>query len=249
MAFLKKYPILRIWFKSRRFLLESFEIEVIEWPAHVFGNGEIFLSTADISYKDKKVYWRIPKSLSKEFKDSFTIDMEKPFSESTVKRYSKWFDDVIGLPQGSFTIDCSISYDSYTDSNLWTNNVVVNSDNLGETYVGEFSDSFYNKSQLSCAYIVGGEIISIANDNGNGSITIATMNDHQGNGYATECLNRLIHEYHSMGKTLGFGTTQGNKQAIRVAEKCGMKLSSKGYWVRLNPKKRKQYHDIIDKYI
>ena len=219
---------------------------VIEKPAHIFPNGEIFVSVADISINHKTITWRMPCKLKQKFEQSFSAELNDPLTDTTISVYSSWFDDTIGLKQDTIIIDVAVYYIPGTQKRLWSDKVIVSNSNTIPTIRGIYTDIFHDPNQLSTAYIIDNKIVSIAFDNGNGAVTIETQEQYQNRGYATECLSRLLFEYNNLSRKLGLGTKLKNKAAIRTAEKCGMKRTDNfGYWVRISPEKSKELEDVL----
>jgi len=94
---------------------------------------------------------------------------------------------------------------------------------------------FQKAGRLAAAVLEGGRVVSLATDNGNGSISVMTRPEFWRRGLATGCVNRLIFEYHGEFHRLGYATTLGNVASQGVARACGMAEASRGYWVTIRP--------------
>jgi GNAT superfamily N-acetyltransferase len=210
------------------------KIIITEHPSHFFENGEVFIATAYIEHNSNEIAWKIPSALINDFTlFANANEIDNISDEQALSKYREWFEDNIGAEKKSVFITISVNYIRkeifhISDSNLLYNQIY----NIENIKHNTLSETFFNLEQKSIAYIIDKNIVSIAFDNKNGSITVLTLPGFRNRGYATKCLQKLIEVYST--NELGFATSIENKAAIRVAEKCGMQKTGTGFWIRLD---------------
>ena len=206
--------------------------------AALFDNNEVFIVVASIDEQSKTIKWLVPKIIIDDFGDFISsIDIEDPHEPVTKEIIADWFCQKLNICPGGVDVFSSIEYVS-TKNKISSGVALFNQkDILPISDKNKITEIYHNKSMKVCVCIQDNKIVSIADDNGNGVVSIETMSAYKNKGYATECLKRLIFEYNKSGEELSFPTKIDNKSAIKVAEKCKMKKLSTGYWVRVDKDK------------
>ncbi|MDC7240996.1 MAG: GNAT family N-acetyltransferase [Spirochaetales bacterium] len=220
------------------------EIKMIESPAHKFPNNEVFLSTVYLEKDSKKLTINIPESIIHIFQKELNIYL---YTEFEIEKYINILEKILNFSQGTINYSETVSLVPKELTELWSDNVKINVEEHRLSKRSKLLDIYNDRNQIVSGYFKGNELLSVATDNGNGSVTVLTKDDYVNKGYATECLSKLIDEYEKRGIQLGYGTEKNNFSAIRVAEKCGMKLESYGYWIRLEAVDYYRNQETIDK--
>lgn len=219
--------------------------DFISKPAIRFPDGEMFIGVATYVIESDKITWSCPNKIRDTIEKSKIAYFTEPPNTEYINELNRIYENALSLPAGTINSVLYREYGPKLDRQLWDACVFLNSECSIARLEGRLKELFTDMKQIATAYVIDNQIVSVATDNSNGTVTVLTDPSHRKKGYASACLSRLVHEYRVIGKKLGFATEDDNEAAIRTAEKCGMYKWGYGYWIKVPPEKVEEFSSLL----
>ncbi len=227
-------------------------IQFIKSKSILFPNNEIFFITGD--KEGDSCFLNLPECYFEELKKFFSrYSCGDILKETSQQEMIVFISRLLSISGNEIKIHNSINYE------YRKNTISVSPGNSAcynkEIDMGKLPDTFDTDSKIFSMFTEYPYATAVMDKDGilsfcgtyNGALCIETHPDHRKKGYATQCLQLLVHKLltESNYKRISFPTTVDNTASRRVAEKSGFVEADRGIWIAVNTDISKLDEDFL----